>query len=170
MSLKTKDTKPKARDTLFYTKLRKDAHAPVRGSVGAAGLDLASVENIQIPPGENALVPTGLSIEIPNDCYGRIAPRSGLALRYSVSVHAGVIDPDYRGHLQVLLFNHGKKTMEILKGDRIAQLVCEKIRFPEAVEKPKLSETDRAEGGFGSTGIASQQQEEISSEEECDCP
>lgn len=95
---------------------------------------------------------TDLQISIPEGCYGRVAPRSGLAAKNFIDVGAGVVDADYRGNLCVILFNFGKEDFIVRRGDRIAQLICEKISYPELEEVESLDETTRGEGGFGSTG------------------
>ncbi|VDP23148.1 unnamed protein product [Schistosoma margrebowiei] len=92
-------------------------------------------------------------IELPEGCYGRVAPRSGLALKHGIDVGAGVIDRDYRGNLGVVLFNFGEQNFEIKKGDRVAQLICERIFCPELIECESLAETDRGSNGYGSTGV-----------------
>ena len=86
-------------------------------------------------------------------CYGRIAPRSGLAHKNFIDVGAGVIDSDYRGNVGVILFNFGEQDFEVKKGDRIAQLICEKIEYPDLIEEEELAESERGDGGFGSTGV-----------------
>jgi len=98
------------------------------------------------------LVPTGWAMELPPGCYGRIAPRSGLAARNSIDVAAGVVDPDYRGEVAALLCNNSDEPFRFAQGDRIAQLVAEKYLPVNAVEVTKLAETKRQGGGFGSTG------------------
>uniref|UniRef100_A0A663EFL7 Deoxyuridine 5'-triphosphate nucleotidohydrolase n=1 Tax=Aquila chrysaetos chrysaetos TaxID=223781 RepID=A0A663EFL7_AQUCH len=105
-----------------------------------------------IPPMEKAVVKTDIQIALPSGCYGRVAPRSGLAAKHFIDVGAGVIDEDYRGNVGVVLFNFGKETFEVKKGDRIAQLICERICYPELEEVQALDDTERGEGGFGSTG------------------
>lgn len=100
-----------------------------------------------------ALVQTDIQIEVPEGTYGRIAPRSGLAWKNSIDVGAGVIDQDYRGNVGVILFNHSDDDFEVKKGDRIAQLICERITYPVVEEAKSLSETARGAGGLGSTGI-----------------
>uniref|UniRef100_A0A8C0D690 Deoxyuridine 5'-triphosphate nucleotidohydrolase n=1 Tax=Balaenoptera musculus TaxID=9771 RepID=A0A8C0D690_BALMU len=102
----------------------------------------------QLPPMEKAPVKT----DIPSGCYGRVAPRSGLAAKHFIDVGAGVIDEDYRGNVGVVLFNFGKEKFEVKKGDRIAQLICEQIFYPEIEEVQVLDDTERGSGGFGSTG------------------
>lgn len=105
-----------------------------------------------IPARGKMVVKTDIQIELPEGCYGRIAPRSGLAAKNFIDVGAGVVDEDYRGNLGVVLFNHSDVKFAIAKGDRIAQLICEKIFYPQLEEVKTLSETERGAGGFGSTG------------------
>lgn len=135
---------------------------PQKGSRYAAGYDLHSVEETMVPGRGKALVKTGLSFAIPTGNYGRIAPRSGLALKFGIDTGAGVIDSDYRGEVHVLLFNHSDKdfkgsrpirTALVNKGDRIAQMIIEKITDTEIVVTDKLPVTERGDLGFGSTGV-----------------
>ncbi|GAA5864247.1 hypothetical protein JCM1840_006713 [Sporobolomyces johnsonii] len=128
------------------------ARIPTRGSALAAGYDLYSAEDKTVPARGQALINTDLSIAIPEGTYGRIAPRSGLAVKHSITTGAGVIDADYRGIVRVLLFNLGDNDFELKAGDRIAQLILEKIVTPEPQEVASLDETVRGAGGFGSTG------------------
>lgn len=137
---------------LFVRRLTPDARIPTRGSAFAAGYDLYSAEAATVPGRERRLISTGICITIPNGHYGRIAPRSGLAVKHGIDVGAGVIDVDFIGEIKVLLFNHGKFEFKISKGDRIAQLIVEAIAFPEVKEVNELAETKRGSGGFGSTG------------------
>ena len=110
---------------------------------------------------------TGMSISFPAGLYARIAPRSGLALKKSIDVGAGVVDSDYRGEVGVILFNHGDQDFEVKMGDRIAQLILEKIDTPVVEEVQGLEETVRGSGGFGSTGMKSANDtSEISGEKE----
>ncbi len=95
---------------------------------------------------------TDIQIELPTGCYGRVAPRSGLAAKNFIDVGAGVIDEDYRGNVGVVMFNHADQEFEVKKGDRIAQLICEQIFYPEIEQVEELSTTERGAGGFGSTG------------------
>lgn len=104
-------------------------------------------------PAGKVLALTDIQIAVPSGCYGRVAPRSGLAHKNFIDVGAGVIDRDYRGNVGVILFNFGKDVFRVKKGDRIAQLICEKISYPRLEECTTLTETVRGEGGFGSTGI-----------------
>ena len=139
-------------ERLEFKRLHPLAKLPTRGSLYAAGLDLHSVGNLLIPAHERAMVRTGLSVAIPRGFYGRVAPRSGLAVRHGLDVLAGVIDSDYRGEIVCALINHGDAPFEIEAGMRVAQLVIESISTPEPVWSEDLSETNRGEGGFGSTG------------------
>ncbi|KAM6181060.1 deoxyuridine 5'-triphosphate nucleotidohydrolase, mitochondrial [Erethizon dorsatum] len=137
---------------LRFVRLSEHATAPTRGSARAAGYDLYSAYDYTIPPMEKALVKTDIQIALPSGCYGRIAPRSGLAAKHFIDVGAGVIDEDYRGNVGVVLFNFGKEKFEVKKGDRIAQLICERIYYPEIEEVQGLDDTERGSEGFGSTG------------------
>ena len=128
------------------------AKLPTRGSLGAVGYDLYSTDEVEIQPGKRLLVGTGISIHTPWGVYGRVAPRSGLAVKHGIQVGAGVIDPDYTGEVKVLLFNHGEDVFNISKGDRIAQLVLERCETPGVLQVDIIGETDRGDSGFGSTG------------------
>eukprot|EP01116_Phalansterium_solitarium_P002254 TRINITY_DN12146_c0_g1_i1.p1 TRINITY_DN12146_c0_g1~~TRINITY_DN12146_c0_g1_i1.p1 ORF type:complete len:159 (-),score=23.30 TRINITY_DN12146_c0_g1_i1:123-599(-) len=144
--------KVKLGDILRVKKLSENATLPFRASARAAGFDLASAKDYVIPARGKALIATDLSVAIPEEHYGRIAPRSSLAWKSHIDVGAGVIDSDYRGPLGVVLFNHAETDFEVKKGDRVAQLIIEKIAMPEVVEVDDLDATDRGAGGFGSTG------------------
>ncbi|KAH0608902.1 uncharacterized protein H6S33_001130 [Morchella sextelata] len=133
---------------LLVKKLSPKAQLPTRGSAFAAGSH-ATI----IPARGKALVDTDISIAVPAGTYGRIAPRSGLASKNFIDVGAGVIDADYRGQVKVLLFNHSDSDFEVKEGDRVAQLVLERIYTPEVEEVQDLEESVRGAGGFGSTGI-----------------
>jgi dUTP pyrophosphatase len=148
-------------------RLFEDVKLPTRGSEYAAGIDLSAhsfshiedgdlvstdEETITIHSGCRCLVKTGLTIVVPEGYYGRIAPRSGLALKNGIDVGAGVIDEDFRGEVGIVLFNFGSKPFEVKKGDRVAQLICERIVIPTIKEITKIPETKRDEKGFGSTG------------------
>ncbi|XP_044511206.1 deoxyuridine 5'-triphosphate nucleotidohydrolase [Mangifera indica] len=138
---------------LRVKKLSEKAVLPSRGSPLAAGYDLSSATETKVPARGKALVPTDLSIAIPEGTYARIAPRSGLAWKHSIDVGAGVIDADYRGPVGVILFNHSDVDFEVKVGDRIAQLIIEEILTPNVLEVEDLDSTVRGEGGFGSTGV-----------------
>uniref|UniRef100_A0A3Q3XRU9 Deoxyuridine 5'-triphosphate nucleotidohydrolase n=1 Tax=Mola mola TaxID=94237 RepID=A0A3Q3XRU9_MOLML len=147
------ETKPaKDRPLLRFAKLSEHATTPTRGSAKAAGYDLYSAYDYTIGAMDKAIVKTDIQIAVPHGCYGRVAPRSGLAAKKFIDVGAGVVDEDYRGNLGVVLFNFGKETFEVKKGDRVAQLVCERICYPDLVEQETLDKTERGAGGFGSTG------------------
>ena len=105
-----------------------------------------------IPARGKYVVKTDIQIELPEGCYGRIAPRSGLAAKNFIDVGAGVVDEDYRGNLGVVMFNHSDLEFAIAKGDRIAQLICERIFYPTLEEVKTLTDTKRGADGFGSTG------------------
>lgn len=137
---------------LKFTKLSEHAYEPVKGSEKAAGFDLKSAYDYVVAARGKELVKTDLQVELPHGCYGRVAPRSGLAVKNFIDVGAGVIDEDYRGNVGVVIFNHSDVEFPIKKGDRIAQLICEKIFYPVLQEVTNLTETNRGEGGFGSTG------------------
>lgn len=121
------------RPILRVVKLSPDATIPVRATPGSVGVDLCSATDETILPGTCHLCPTHLQIGLPVGCYGRIAPRSGLALKHNIDVGGGVVDSDYRGDLGVLLINHGKEMYRVKKGDRIAQLICERISLPDVI-------------------------------------
>ncbi|KAH7729676.1 deoxyuridine 5'-triphosphate nucleotidohydrolase [Aphelenchoides avenae] len=127
---------------LEFVRLTEKASAPFLGSEKAAGADLCSAEDCLIPAGERRLVGTGLQLAIPEGHYGRVAPRSGLAVKHEIDVGAGVVDADYHGELKVKV------------GDRIVQLIYERISHPVLREVQEISETN----GFGSTGVNNQQQ------------
>ncbi|ODV86372.1 hypothetical protein CANARDRAFT_27595, partial [[Candida] arabinofermentans NRRL YB-2248] len=137
--------------------LRSDkAKTPTRGSAQAAGYDIYASESAVIPAQGQGLVGTDLSVIVPDGTYGRVAPRSGLAVKHGISTGAGVVDADYRGEIKVVLFNHSSKDFVIEQGDRIAQLVLEKIVNAEVnelnAEQWENEVTARGSGGFGSTG------------------
>merc|ERR1712131_250469 len=141
--------------TLKFAKLSELAVMPTRGSVDSAGYDLYAAYDAVIQVGHRKLIKTDIQVAVPSGCYARIAPRSGLAFKHGIDVGAGVVDADYRGNVQVLLFNldfMNNKEFEVKKGDRIAQLVIEKIAMLDIEECSTLTETDRGAGGFGSTG------------------
>ncbi|KAG1857170.1 dUTP pyrophosphatase [Suillus tomentosus] len=137
---------------LLVKRLSDKAKIPTRGSNLAAGYDLYSAEKKAIPAHGKALVDTQLSIAVPAGTYGRVAPRSGLASKFMIDTGAGVIDADYRGVVFVLLFNLSDKDFQVEEGDRIAQLIIERIYTPDVMEVENLDETSRGAGGFGSTG------------------
>jgi dUTP pyrophosphatase len=137
---------------LLIKKLSDKATTPTRGSAFAAGYDLYASKDTNVPAHGKVLVSTDISMACPEGTYGRIAPRSGLASKHFIDTGAGVIDSDYRGEVKVLLFNHAPEDFPIKHGDRIAQLVLERIYTPEIMEVTDLEESVRGAGGFGSTG------------------
>jgi len=134
-------------------KLHIHAKIPTRANPNDAGADLYSIESIVIPPLSRSVVKTGIALEIPVSYYGRVAPRSGLAAKHGIDVLAGVIDSSYRGEIGVVLLNtDSSNSFTINVGDRIAQLIIESHYNPVFIEALDLLETNRGEGGFGSSG------------------
>jgi len=130
---------------------------PHKASAGSSGFDLlACVEaDLEVAPGEFALVPTGICVEIPHGYEAQVRPRSGLALRSGVTVlnTPGTIDSDYRGEVGVILVNLSKSAFQIRRGDRIAQMVFASVCDAVLEEAPDLDQSDRGGGGFGHTGV-----------------
>ena len=141
---------------VLVKKLDPAVQIPSYKTIGASGMDLmAFVKNsIKIEPNTLELVPTGLSVAIPEDLEIQIRPRSGLAAKSSISVlnTPGTIDSDYRGEIKIILFNHGNKDFIVNNNDRIAQMVLTPVMKMELEEVDQLPETIRGSGGFGSTG------------------
>lgn len=150
--------------------LSPTAKAPTRGSAFAAGYDLYASKEAVVPARGKVLVDTDISIAVPANTYGRVAPRSGLASKHSIDVGAGVIDADYRGPVKVLLFNLSDTDFNVAVGERVAQLIVERVKHsttkfltgaqadcsqiytPDVVVVEELEQTVRGAGGFGSTG------------------
>ncbi|KAH7827518.1 dUTP diphosphatase [Monocercomonoides exilis] len=146
------------RPIVQFKKLSPDAILPVRGSLQAAGLDLFSNEENVIPARGRCAIQTGLTMILPDGCYGRVASRSGLSLKEGIEVGAGVIDPDYRGPIIVILYNHTDHDYQVKKGAKIAQLICTPFISADVVEFTTSpisgsATTERGEKGFGSTGF-----------------
>jgi dUTP pyrophosphatase len=141
---------------LKIRRLREDAVTPryAHGPEEDAGMDLHAVESVTLAPGDTKLVPTGLCIELPPGFEAQIRPRSGLALKHSITLpnSPATIDPGYRGEIRVILQNLGGEVFEIHPGDRIAQMVISRYEAVEWVEDSDLSESARGHGGFGSSG------------------
>lgn len=134
-------------------KLHELAIIPKRNNPTDAGADLYSVQDLIIPSQSRAMVSTGISIEIPPGFYGRIAPRSGLAIKNGIDVLAGVCDSSYRGEVKVVIINTDKeKDFEITYGDKIAQIIIEQHFNFDFTESEELSESIRGDNGFGSSG------------------
>lgn len=133
-----------------------DVPLPSRATAQAAGYDVRSAEpDLDLHPGEIRAVSTGLIMELPPGMECQVRPRSGLAARYGITLpnSPGTIDPDYRGELKVLLQNGGGESVSIRRGERIAQLVFARFEAPDVLEVDSISQTDRGQGGFGSTGM-----------------
>ena len=127
---------------------------PSRATPGAAGLDIVSAVDVTIATGARALVPTGLSVAVPPGYELQLRPRSGLAWKHGITLPntPATIDSDYRGELQVIMINLGEAPFDIHRGDRIAQLLVQRVEPVEFREVPSLPASGRGEGGFGSTG------------------
>lgn len=141
---------------LRVQRLDSDVDLPAYAHPGDAGLDLAAAEELVLAPGERGAVGTGLAVAIPVGWVGLVHPRSGLALRSGLTVvnAPGTIDSGYRGELKVLLINLGTDDVEISRGDRIAQLVLQRVGEAQVVEADELDPTRRGAGGFGSSGVS----------------
>lgn len=142
---------------VLITRLDPELPLPKYAKGGDAGADIVSRIDITLAPGERALVPTGISIALPDGYVALVHPRSGLAIKHGVTmVNApGTVDAGYRGELQIILINHDRsESVSFKRGDRIAQLVIQKVERAEFVEVENLPGSGRGEGGFGSTGRA----------------
>jgi len=139
---------------LRVKRLTTSAVLPNYARPGDSGLDLYASSDLEIPPGETRLVPTGIAIELPAGTEGQVRPRSGLARDHAVTVlnAPGTIDEGYRGEVGVILVNHGRRAFAVTIGMRIAQLVVQPRYEVRVVEADSLTSTDRGAGGFGSTG------------------
>lgn len=140
---------------LYIKKLNPEARLPEKAHQTDAGFDLFSIEEKEIPAGEASLIKTGISIQLPPNTEAQVRPRSGLALKHSITVlnSPGTIDEDYRGEIGVILINHGKETFVVEKGMKIAQMVIQTVLSVDIEEaEGELSDTNRGTGGFGSTG------------------
>ena len=132
--------------------LRGNAVLPVRGSAGVARYGLYAANNCVIPSRSKGTIETRLAVSLPLGTYVQIAPRSGLAIKKFIDIGAGVVDLDYWGEIKVVLFNHSTEDFAVQAGDRIAQLILERIKTPQFKMVAALHDTDRGAGGFGSTG------------------
>ena len=140
---------------VLITRLDPELPLPRYAKGGDAGADIVSRIDISLAPGERALVPTGIAIALPDGYVALVHPRSGLAIKHGVTmVNApGTVDAGYRGELQIILINHDKsEPVSFKRGDRIAQLVIQKVERAEFVEVQELPGSGRGTGGFGSTG------------------
>jgi dUTP pyrophosphatase len=141
-------------DQLEVKLLHPEARPPLRGRDGDAGYDLSCVDSFVLRPGERRMVPTGVAIALPEGIAGLVMPRSGLALRHGIACvnSPGLIDPNYRGELRVILVNHGEEMWRAHAGDRIAQLLLVPYWTPELRVVDELPSSARGEDGFGSSG------------------
>lgn len=137
-----------------FKKLHNDAQIPEQKTLEAAGMDLCTVERFTLQPGERKLVDTGLAMQLPKGYEAQVRPRSGLAAKHGITVlnSPGTIDSDYRGPVKVILINHGKEEQTFMCPDRIAQMVIAPVSDVLSTEVQVLDETERGDGGFGSTG------------------
>lgn len=140
--------------TLKVQLIHEDAKMPFRANPGDAGLDLYAVEEQLIKSGEAALVPTGIVIELPKGTEAQVRPRSGLALKHSITVlnSPGTIDEGYRGEIKIILINHGKEDFLVEKHMRIAQMVVAPVLNVQVEQVEQVSDSSRSEQGFGSSG------------------
>ena len=131
-----------------------DLPLPARATPHAAGYDVRAAADVELTPGQIALVPTGLVMELPEGIECQVRPRSGLALKHGLTLpnSPGTIDPDYRGELGIIVQNLGQESVRLARGDRVAQLVFARFETPRVEEALGLAETARGGGGFGSTG------------------
>jgi dUTP pyrophosphatase len=139
---------------LEVRRLDPEVPLPSYAHPGDAGLDLAAASDVELAPGARTAVPTGIAVAIPAGWVGLVHPRSGLARRHGVTVTnaPGTIDAGYRGEVQVLLVNLGEEPVVLRRGDRIAQLLLQRVGTARVVEVDELDATSRGAGGFGSTG------------------
>lgn len=141
--------------TLKFKRIHPEATLPAYAHEGDAGMDVRSVEELEILPGARALVHTGLVMMLPPGWEAQVRPRSGLALKHGVTVlnTPGTIDAGYRGEVGVILANFGSEPFRVAKGDKIAQIVVAPVVRAGIVEAAEVDDTERGAGGFGSTGV-----------------
>lgn len=139
-----------------FIKIDPEVDAPLYAHKGDAGCDLTSRVDLTLRPGERSVIPTGIAVSIPEGYAGLLQPRSGLAVRNGISIvnTPGLIDPHYRGEVKVILINHDPvKPFDVKRGDKVCQLVFQKVETAEFTEVEELDATERGDGGFGSTGV-----------------
>lgn len=143
-------------ESIRVKKLREGAKLPTYGSAEAAGADLYACipEPVTLAPGETVFIPTGIALEVPRGCAGLVYARSGLACKRGLAPanKVGVVDSDYRGEITVVLYNHGNMPQTVENGERIAQFIITPVLTPGYEIAETLSQTQRDQGGFGSTG------------------
>ena len=140
---------------LRVKRFHPDAVIPEYATEGSVGFDFHAVKDVVVRPGVTLLIPTGLAVEVPEGCELQVRPRSGMSLKTGALIKnsPGTIDSDYRGEIRVIMANIGHEYLRIKKGDRIAQgVLAPVIQAVEIIDVEELNETDRGEGGFGSTG------------------
>lgn len=139
---------------LYIETIDEKAQIPEYAHNGDAGMDLYSIENVSLEPGERKLIHTGIRIQLPANTEAQIRPRSGLALKHGITVlnTPGTIDEGYRGEIGIILINHGEETFKITEGMRIAQMVIKSTVSVNVERIDSLDDTSRGDGGFGSTG------------------
>jgi dUTP pyrophosphatase len=142
-------SKTQNKTELLIVKSEEQVKTPARASKESVGLDIYANSNHTVFPNQGQLINTGLMVKPPEGTYIRIAPCSGLSLKYNYNVLAGIIDPDFTGQIQVLLFNHGQYELSITKGDKIAQMIVESYRKCSVKEVKTLEKTERNNMGFG---------------------
>ena len=155
-------------NNLLVSLAHPEAIIPKQATTKAAGYDLYSVDTAIIQPGCMTQFHTGVHLQFPRNTYGRIASRSGLAIKYGITTEGGVIDPDYTGEIIVILQNTSKNAYTVTSGDRIAQLILEKFVSPPTQEVLQINNTERGNNGFGSTGINSIQMTPTKALQACD--
>lgn len=137
---------------LKIKKLHPDAKLPVFAHPGDAGMDIYAIEDTEVLPGQVVKIRSGLAMEIPYGFVGLCWTRSGLANTHKIKVSSGVIDSGYRGEVLLGIINFGTEAYTFKKGEKVLQMLIQKVEQPEIVEAEELTETSRGEGGFGSTG------------------
>jgi dUTP pyrophosphatase len=140
---------------LLVERINEKATIPFYAQVGDSGLDLFSVEEVMVNPGERKLIHTGIKIQLPKNTEAQIRPRSGLALKYGITVlnTPGTIDEGYRGEIGIIIINHGNEPFLVEENMKIAQMVIKPTITVDVEEVKVLGDTSRGEGGFGSTGM-----------------
>lgn len=140
---------------LRYRLLTTEAFPPTRATAQSVGFDLKSAYDYVIAPESSCKVETDIAIVLPKDCFGHICGRSGLGLHHKISILGGVIDPDYTGSISAILYNAGKTSFAVHRGDKVAQLICQLVKIPLVSELPADFEmkTERGDKGFGSSGV-----------------
>ena len=150
------EVQAKENQSVKVKKLSAEARVPTKGSTKAAGHNLYAGEGTEIPARGQVMVGTGIAIQLPHNTYGRIAPRSGLVVKHRLATNAGIIDSDYRGEVKLVLVNQGDQPYQVEQGDRIAQLIVEKINNEELQEVADLDDTIPENQGFGSSNSKAQ--------------